>query len=216
MYLFLILFAIAFVIIIIVLYSHYRNKKKSDLALSRLYFSNNEANNSIEIFVLWSKFQNGTFKFAPKDIILTEEINNIVNQSKPLIESKRINLSTNTPQDILVYVDSTVLNLIFRYFTLYTVKCSTDGGSVRISATQTGEFIKSSFTYSEISKKADELSKLFDSNIQNIDLNIENKHSENLGLTLCKEFIENSGGKIWVDTLPDNRVNVNFTLPKKS
>jgi tetratricopeptide (TPR) repeat protein len=216
LFLFLISLAVAVIIITVVLYSRYRAKQNANLALNKLNFNNNEANISIEKLIFWSNYQNGNYKFTPKDIHLSEEINNNIMISKPFIESKKIYINSSISQDTIVYADSIALNLIIRYLILNAVKYSSEGEPVTISAPPKGEFIEVSFTFSTISIKLEEISKLFASNIQQIVSNKDKEPGGNLGLALCKEFVEKSGGKIWFESLADNRVSFIVTLPKKS
>jgi len=213
---FFIFVAVAVIIIIVVLYNHYRTKQKTNKALNKLNFENILANFSIEKLIMWSNYQNGSYQFAPKDIRLAEEIDNNINQSKLFLESKKINITSSVSQNAIVNVDSTVLNLIIRYFIFNAVKYSSEGDTVKISGTQNSEFIEVSFTYPALNLKLEEISGLLATNIQQIVSNKEKEPSENLGLALCKEFIEKSGGKIWIASLADKQVGIIFTLPKKS
>jgi signal transduction histidine kinase len=184
------------------------------MALNKLNFSNYEANIAIEKLILWSNYQNGTFKFDSKPNDLLGEINKCIMQSKQNIESKKIEITNSASQNMMVWVDSTALNMIIRDLILSAIKITPIGEKVTISSTSKGEFIEVSFAFSALSIKTDEISKLFALNIQQVIADKQN--GENLGLSLCKEFVEKSGGSIWVEQTPGKNVEIKFTLPVKS
>jgi tetratricopeptide (TPR) repeat protein len=214
MFLIFIILGLALIIIIVVLYLKYSAKKHANMALNKLNFSNYEANIAIEKLILWSNYQNGTFKFDSKPNDLLGEINKCIMQSKQNIESKKIEITNSASQNMMVWVDSTALNMIIRDLILSAIKITPIGEKVTISSTSKGEFIEVSFAFSALSIKTDEISKLFALNIQQVIADKQN--GENLGLSLCKEFVEKSGGSIWVEQTPGKNVEIKFTLPVKS
>ena len=127
-----------------------------------------------------------------------------------------MNFSSSVNQEITVNLDYTILNLIVRCFILSAIKYSSEGDLVSINASSLGEFVEVSIKYPALGTRLDDISKIFASNIQQIVAEKENESGESFGLALCKELIEKSGGKIWVDILADKPVGLNFTLPSKS
>jgi tetratricopeptide (TPR) repeat protein len=213
---FIVSMSLAFVLLFVVIYSRKRNKQNANKALDKLNFINVEANFSIENIILWSNYQIGTYKFAPKNINLSEEINNSIQLSNPIIDRKNIIVTNSTSDNINVYVDPIALNLIIRYLIFDAVKGSFEGEQVIIKASPIDKFIEVSIAFSSLSNKSEEITMIFSRDFQEIFFNKENEPRENFGLALCKEFIEKSGGKIRVEKSADKQASFIFSLPNMS
>ncbi|SDB09035.1 Histidine kinase-, DNA gyrase B-, and HSP90-like ATPase [Desulfonatronum thiosulfatophilum] len=57
------------------------------------------------------------------------------------------------------------------------------------------------------------LSAIFSLKKENRQLGTEGEKGIGLGLVLCKQFIEQHGGQIWVESTPGLGTAVSFTLP---
>lgn len=207
-----IIIAAAIVLMAIVLYSRYRIRTKAQVAYEQLNSDKNEANIAIEQLILWSRYQNGTYKFAPVGIKLTEEIKKSISQSKPLIDSKKINVN-NHVNGSLAYADSAVLDLIIRSLVHYAVKYSATGDNLKISARANNNHIEVTLSNSGFTIRPEELTSLLNAGIQNIISDKGLEPGEKISLALCREFIELSGGSVRIEKSGRKDENIVLTLP---
>ncbi|MCK4637975.1 MAG: hypothetical protein KAT33_01005 [Bacteroidales bacterium] len=78
----------------------------------------------------------------------------------------------------------------------------------------TGKFIEVSVIDTGIGIKKESIKNLFRIDVKHTTIGTFQEKGSGLGLILCKEFVENNGGKIRVESEPGKGTTIKFTLQK--
>lgn len=130
------------------------------------------------------------------------------------VQNKQIQLLNTIPDNAIAFADSNTVNLVIRNLMTNAIKFTNDGGTVVISAEEKPTEWLVSVEDNGIGMNADVLKILFDKTAPYTTRGTANEKGTGLGLILCKEFVEKNGGKIWVESKPDQGSKFSFTLPK--
>jgi signal transduction histidine kinase len=116
-------------------------------------------------------------------------------------EQKKIRLIDNTPDEVVIFADSTHVDFVIRNLIANAVKYTRADGFVEVNAD-----INSPKGYTTLIIKDNGIGvakslqdKIFEPDNQSMD----GTHSEkgnSIGLMLCKEFVERNDGKIWLES----------------
>ena len=176
----------------------------------------------LENLLLWSQAQKGTIDFKPENTKLNFLLLDTLELLRQSAVSKSIKIINNVPEDIRVKADQNMLFTIFRNLISNAIKFTPEGGTVEIGCRHVETYGRTSLrtnTFLEIYVKdsgvgiaKEKISHLFD-----ISENISTKGTggetgTGLGLTLCKEFVEKHGGKIWLESEKGKGSEFIFTL----
>jgi signal transduction histidine kinase len=129
-------------------------------------------------------------------------------------KKKGIEITTDIPDDTVVFADSNMLQAIIRNLVSNAIKYTNKGGRISLSVNATNDKnIGIAIQDTGIGMSNEMVDKLF-----RIDTNANRKGTDGepstgLGLLLCKEFVEKHGGKIWVDSEEGIGSTFYFTLP---
>ena len=132
------------------------------------------------------------------------------------INDKNISFDNNISAGIGVMADRNMLDLILRNLIANAIKFMTEEGTVAISSTSSNDLVTISVKDTGVGMDANQIEKIFDSNILYTTKGTANEKGTGLGLKLCKEFVEKMGGTIWVESEEDKGSTFNFTLDKTS
>ncbi len=177
--------------------------------------SSDNALSILENLMIWSRSQRGKLEFNPAltDIhkCIVENIQMVENQA----ELKKISISFELSDELPVFCDKNMIDTVLRNLLTNAIKFTPPEGNISIGMTINDEDIEISVSDTGVGIKKENLDKLF-----RLDGNLTTKGTENekgtgLGLILCKEFIENNGGKIWVESEPDQGSRFVFTIPRQ-
>ena len=114
-----------------------------------------------------------------------------------------------------VQADGNMLSTILRNLINNAIKFSHEKSKITISVQNhsNSKFLQFNVSDQGIGIKPDVLSNLFDINKKSSQLGTRQEKGTGLGLTLCKEFVEEHGGNIWVESTSSKGTTFSFTMP---
>jgi signal transduction histidine kinase len=159
----------------------------------------------------WSIFymSNGSNK---KAINLSIMANNNITMASSAAELKGNQLVNAVPPGVFVHADESLINLVLRNFISNAIKF-TDGGTITIGAKRAGENTEISVTDTGIGMSAKEVANLFSWESKNSSVGTRSEKGAGVGLLICKEFIENSGGRLHCVSQKGQGTIFSFYLP---
>jgi signal transduction histidine kinase len=115
---------------------------------------------------------------------------------------------------LAVNADVNMLSVVLRNLLTNAIKFSNKKEQIIICASR----LKTKFVQFEIRDKGvgiphEKIYHIFDLNKTTSSSGTEGEKGTGLGLILCKEFIDYHGGKIWVESKPDQETVFFFTIP---
>ena len=163
----------------------------------------------------WARAQTGRMEFNPEYFELVDLIDDNKRFFEVIAQQKSIIIKTELPNTLIVFADKQMISTIFRNLISNAIKFTKQGGEVKISAEKKSDEILISVSDNGIGIEAKRLDKLFRIDESNSTYGTDNEKGTGLGLILCKEFVENHGGKIWVESDEAKGSEFYFTLSSK-
>ena len=148
---------------------------------------------------------------------LLDELNKTINQNKLLFEENNFKINNKVNEDIVVKADKLQLEELFNNLFTNAVKYSNNGGgNIIIDAKDDGHFVTVSVKDSGIGLTQEQIERIF-FEFYKVDQARHDFTSTGLGLPICKRIVEKHGGKIWVESLGENKGSTfYFTIPTGS
>lgn len=168
----------------------------------------------LENLLEWSRSQTGNISFNPEKFLLKDVAETGKNTILANARHKNITILTDIDPSLKAFADKNIISTVIRNLVNNAVKFTQENGEVVITAKEHADFIKVSVSDNGIGISRQDVKKLFnlDYNITTVGTNDEK--GTGLGLMLCKEFIEKSGGRIWVESETGRGSKFMFTVPK--
>ena len=170
----------------------------------------------LEDLLLWSKSQSGKIPFEPQEIYLHEMCKQIIETLEENANAKKITIQSMVSEELVLIADLNMLKTIIRNLISNAIKFSYENGQINIFA-QSGQFetIVTVFDNGVGMNEEDQL-KLWKMTSQHTTLGTAKEKGTGLGLMLCKEFVENHNGRIWVESKVGEGCAFKFTIPAKT
>ena len=167
----------------------------------------------LENLLDWSLVQAGRISYTPEKINLLK----IAKANAGLFESnlrvKDIGISLHIDKELTVYADENMVTTVLRNLISNAIKFSVRGNNIELEAIRENDRVLISVTDFGTGISQENLEKLFKITSKVSVKGTENESGTGLGLVLCKEFVEQNGGKIWAETEPGKGTTMRFTLP---
>ncbi len=132
---------------------------------------------------------------------------------EPLAASKRIELLSQTPADLMVCADRLRMAQILGNLLSNAVKFTPKGGQIRIDASAQEGWISVSVTDTGVGIPLEEHQAVFSEFYQAGTTTEGVREGTGLGLAIAKRLVERHGGRIWVESQPGQGSRFTFTLP---
>lgn len=198
------------------IYRKTRNAEDNELKeySKHILDSSNSLYNLLENILDWSLAQLDNKKYLPKTIHLLSIVQDIINSMSYNAKTKNIQITINISDKIEVKTDKNIIMSVLRNLINNAIKFTPTNGTIQILANESEEDIMVSVKDSGRGISIENMSKLFNIETNYTTKGTANEEGTGIGLVLCKELIEKSGGKIWAESKLGEGSIFNFTLPK--
>jgi signal transduction histidine kinase len=167
----------------------------------------------LENLLLWSKIQIDKIEITKKKVQLRSLINEALSAYAHVAERKDISVEIDVSEKFYVHADVFTIKITIANLFSNAIKFTPTNGSIKIGATRQQRFVEVSISDSGIGIPADIIPGLFSATGNNSTPGTGNEKGSGLGLTLCKEFVEKNGGRIWAESQVGQGSSFYFTLP---
>jgi len=168
--------------------------------------------NLLQNLLQWSRSQTGRLEFNLRKHELLDLINENFLLLNKTAEKKQIQLLHKISAPLHVTADEDMLNTVIRNLLTNAIKFSNKGSVISVNATAHDNIVEVCIIDSGIGMDQKTIDNLFRLDAAHSTSGTENELGTGLGLILCKEFIEKSGGKIWVESEIGKGSKFYFTL----
>jgi len=194
-------------------FEKYNDEKKKNL-IKAIYDSSKNIYKLLENLLQWSRSQTGNMEFKPEEFYLNELIDSNKVLVENLLKDKYIQISTIGIENIKVYADKNMINMVLRNLIANAIKF-TENGFIRIECEQDNLQVVVKIIDSGVGIDQEKIAGLFDIGSSKSTHGTREESGTGLGLILCKEFVEKNKGTIHVESEEGKGSTFYFTLPIK-
>ncbi|MGE5480305.1 MAG: tetratricopeptide repeat protein [Chloroflexota bacterium] len=174
-----------------------------------------ESNLLLEKLLLWAKIHTDRIIFAPEELCLSSLINDNVDLVKARLQEKQITVEVAAASGEHVFADKVMLETIMRNLLNNAIKFSNPGGFIKITSQRNNGFIDVSVMDIGVGIRPENKDKLFRLDVHYTTLGTSKEKGAGLGLILCKEYLEKTGGSIRVESEYNKGSTFTFSIPAR-
>ncbi len=172
----------------------------------------------LENLLQWAMSQMNQNQFRPQEIVLEDIVRETVNLLAVSAEEKKIAMEWRVPDGTLLYTDYNMLSFIIRNLLINAIKYTPAQGCITITAqtrssSDAPPWVQICIADTGVGIPEAELPKLFNAQEHYTRKGTQNEKGVGLGLMLCKEFVEKSGGTITVTSQLNEGTVFCFEVP---
>lgn len=164
--------------------------------IERIENSSHSTFKLLENLLEWSRMQTGKISFYPDRIVVDQLIANAIDQVSGMAISKNIEIKSDIGKEITIIADENMLIAILRNLLSNAIKFTLEKGQITVRVVKNEKQTCFEVEDNGVGMSEEILGKLFKVN-EKVSMPGTNKETgTGLGLILCKEFIDQHGGKI--------------------
>lgn len=148
----------------------------------------------------WSNSNINDVKHHPKDTQLKPIIDRVIQQNTLNLSVKNIDIVTYIPEDIIVFTDENMLEVVIRNIFVNAIKFSKPYGDIRIKAENLNNEVVIKIEDNGIGMSDSIIGKLFEMTFDKVRNGTKGERGTGLGLFLCNEFVKKNNGRIRVES----------------
>jgi len=185
-----------------------------------IYNGARAAYNLLDNLLTWSRMQHkGGIERCSKPIELRGLAQATMEVLGQTATQKEIALSNTIPADLWVQADPHMLETVIRNLMGNALKFTPRGGQVTLaardeSANGHSDFVMVSVNDTGVGMSQADVAELFRIDAHHSMPGTEEEQGSGLGLIICKEMVEQNGGKIWVESELGKGTTMQFTVPR--
>lgn len=146
-----------------------------------------------------SRIASGTMRMDRRRVSLTTAVAAAVEGSRPSLESRQLQINVRlAPEDWIVVADPVRLQQVFTNLLANAAKFTPANGSVSVTMARTATEATVRVADTGVGIAAEFLPRVFERFAQNPETLSLSRHGLGLGLSICRHFIEQLGGRITV------------------
>ena len=182
-------------------------------SVNNIYSSSKKLYNLIVNLLEWSRLHTGRMEVEKTILNLNEAGKEALNLFSESASAKKIELINKISADIIVTVDSYMIDTVLRNLISNSIKFTEPGGHIILSAAQLGNMAEVSVEDNGIGISKENQEKIFRIDAQYRTEGTANEKGTGLGLILCKEFVEKNNGTIRIESKENEGSKFIFTVP---
>lgn len=163
----------------------------------------------------WAKSQTQKISINPNEIILSRIISEVVKFEEAMAKAKDISLNYLMASELKVYADENVLKIILGNLISNAIKFTPEGGEIYVTKKIVEDWVEITVSDNGVGISEEKYKTLFNLSSYSSTAGTANEKGSGLGLLLCKELVDEYGGKIWVESEEGRGSDFKFTLPLK-
>jgi two-component system sensor histidine kinase/response regulator len=161
----------------------------------------------------WSLNQSGKLPYKPAILSLKSLLENNLQTYASVAKQKNIHLQLLLDETVFVFADRQMLDTVIRNLINNSLKFTPSGGIIVIGSKQKDNLVEIWIKDSGIGIAEDHISHIFEFDNSESHLGTKGEKGNGLGLLLCKQFIEQNRGEIWVESTLNVGTTFRFTIP---
>lgn len=193
---------------------HNLNETEKMKFISDIKKASEETLKLLEDLLDWAKCQKEKLEISIEEI----KVHNLVNSSIKVNENraipKGVKVHNRVNNSLKINADKHMIATVFRNLISNAVKFARPGGDIQISAKENKNCLTFCVEDNGVGVDEPRIIEIFNNGNANPHITRNGKVDyRGLGLMLCKDFVERSGGKIWLETQKGVGSKFYFTLP---
>lgn len=166
----------------------------------------------LENLLAWSNSQMNGFTLTNEEFDLASLVDNSILIFEKQITEKQITVKDSVDSTMIVNADRNAIELVIRNLIANAIKFTPSHGNINITAEKKNDFFHVLVSDTGRGMAPSLVDKLFNHEVHST-MGTANEKGTGLGLKICKEFIERSGGKIWVKSELNKGSTFGFSIP---
>jgi signal transduction histidine kinase len=162
----------------------------------------------------WVRSQKEGQTIVPTSFDVEEIISSNIYLLTPLAEDKHITFDVLLPPDLKVYADLNQMSAVVRNLLSNAIKFTPKNGKISVRGSKTSDS-EALITVADtgVGMTAEQVQKLFNAETHFTTRGTLGEKGSGIGLMLCKEFVEQNGGKIFVESETSKGTKFSFSVP---
>ncbi len=188
------------------------DKDELNAFFNQLNMEFNTTSSLLDNLLIWAKKQMYEESIEKVGFSINGLLNNILELKKAAIAKSDISIYNLLSDDIFVYADREMMNMVFRNLIGNALKFTPHGGQISIFYKLNEDELEIGVRDTGIGISREQVEKIYDANFYSTN-GLNEEKGNGLGLMLCREFIEKNNGKLWIESKVGAGSTFFFTLP---
>jgi signal transduction histidine kinase/PAS domain-containing protein len=167
----------------------------------------------LENLLSWSRLQTGALQSKPELMDAVNILRDNVDLFSAISALKGVSIHTEATSEGTVYSDKQMLNTVLRNLITNAIKFSHPNSSIILGSRTKENMVQFKVQDFGTGIEPRFIDRLFDIESSFSTTGTNNEKGSGLGLILCKEFVEKSGGTMWLETIVGKGTCFYFTVP---
>lgn len=182
--------------------------------LQEIYHGNQRMVTLVNMLLNVSRLELGTFTVEPKPTTLSELADDVLNELKPQIISKKLKIVRKyQPSVPVMNIDPKLTRIVFQNLLSNSVKYTPAKGSITVSLNLTAQTVRIAVQDTGYGIPANVQDKIYTKLFRADNARTKDTDGTGLGLYIVKSIVEQSGGRTWFESVENRGTTFYVDLP---
>jgi signal transduction histidine kinase len=188
-------------------------EEEIEILSQQLYQATDSTLQMVESLLLWGRSQMKGIITRTEKVDLHTIVETKINMMAAAAQLKNIQLIDSIAPATWLMIDKMQINIVIQNLIANAIKFTPQGGQVFVTGQKKGTWYQVNITDTGVGMTPEQIDKLFNLATHSTTKGTQGEKGTGLGLLLCKEFVENHGGKLRIESSKDKGTTFSFLLP---